>query len=145
MKGLRGDLMSALAVLSVPLALGLAFPREAIGFDAARTAAQGEAVNAIVFLDASAAAKALRAAKVLPRNERGGGTATDLLPAELPESSAAELMSVDVRERPAQPSVVEGGLSPYLPSRRAAPPMRISGEKADAEPPFSRDELLKLN
>ena len=145
MKGLREDLLSVAAVLSVLLALALAFPREAICFVASRDDARGMSTDSIVFLDASAAAKALRATKILPRGERGG-IAADLLPAELPGPDAVSMMSVDLQRRPPRPSVVESGLSPFLPSRRAPSPVRISGgKKADDGLPFPRSELLKLN
>lgn len=144
MKGLREDLLSVAAVLSVPLALALAFPREAIGFAASRDDERGVSTDSIVFLDVSAAAKALRAAKILPRGE-GGGISADLLPAELPGPDAASMMSVDLQRCPSRPSVVESGLSPFLPSRRAPAPVRISGGKTEDGLPFPRSELLKLN
>ena len=144
MKGLREDILSAAAVLSVPLALALAFPREAICFAASRDAARSKSSDSIVFLDASAAAKALRMTKILPRSERGG-IAADLLPAELPGADAASMTSVDLQRSPARPSVIESGLSPFLPSRRAEAPTRISGGEAVDELPFPRNELLKLN
>lgn len=142
--GLRGDVLSVLAVLSVPLALVSAFPREAVGFSASRVPARSEPANSIVFLDASAASRILHAAKVLPRNDRSGMVA-DLLPAELPGPDAALMISVDLHERAEPPSVIGSGIPPFLPSRRAAAPVRIPGGKADDELPFPRKELLRLN
>ena len=144
MKGLREDLLSVAAVLSVLLVLVLTFPREAICFVASRADAQDKSSSSIVFLDVSAVAKAMRATKILPRSERAGMSA-DLLPAELPRPDAASMMSVDMQRRPSSPSVVENGLSPFLPSRRAAAPARIPVGEAVDELPFPRSELLKLN
>ena len=144
MKGLRGDVLSAAAVLSVPLALALAFPREALTFAASQPEKPSVSSDSIVFLDSAAAAGIVRSAKVLPRADRSG-MVLGLLPAELPGPDASMMMALDLGDRAARPSVVESGLLPFLPSRRAEAPVRIPGGEAVDELPFPRKELLKLN
>ena len=145
MRTWRGDLLSVAAVLAVPLGLATAFPRAAIGFsaaDVARTPAPGVS---IVFLDAGAVARAMRTTRILSRNEGGGSAGADLFVVDLPRQDAIPTMPIESRSRAKAPSVVEGGIPPFLPSRRAAAPVRISGGE-DADPlPFPRKELLKLN
>ena len=145
MKGLRGDLLSVAAVLSVPLGLAAVFPREAIGFSASDVVGRArEQEMSIVFLDSDAVSRAVQATRILSRKE-GGGAGAELLVAELPGPGAVPAMPIEFRSRPKAPAVVEGGVPPFLPSRRAAAPIRISGGKDADALPFPRNELLKLN
>ena len=147
MRGFRADLLSVAAVLVVPLGFITAFPREAIGFAASRESGLPESSPvAIVFLDSTAVAKAVRAARILSKHEGGEAVAgMDLLPAELSEGDSEPMMSIDSRSRLRPPSVVEAGIPPFLPSRRAAAPARIPSVKDGDALPFPRAELLKLN
>ena len=87
----------------------------------------------------------MRATRILSRHEGGGTVAADLLAAELPELAAEPMLSRSPRFQLEQPTVIEGGLPPFIPSRRAAAPVRIPVGKDVGSLPFSRDELLKLN
>ena len=146
MKGLREDILSMVAVLAVALGFVSAIPRELIGFSASRDMGRpSSAAASIVFLDSAAVTRAMRATRILSRHEGVGTVAADLLVAELPEPVAEPMMSRAFRPYPERPTVIEGGLPPFLPSRRAAAPVRIPVGKDVGSLPFSRDELLKLN
>ena len=146
MKGFREDLLSMTAVLAVALGFASAIPRELIGFSARKdTGRPSSTAASIVFLDSSAVARVMRATRILSRHEGDGTVAADLLAAELPELVVEPMMSRSPRSRLEQPTIIEGGMPPFLPSRRAAAPIRISAGKDAEALPFSRDELLKLN
>ena len=146
MKGIREDLLSVAAVLAVVLGFALAIPRELIGFSPGRDAVRPPSSAAsIVFLDSSAVTRAMRATRILSRHEGDGTVVADLLSAELPGPDAEPMMPRASRFSPKQPTVIEGGIPPFLPSRRAAAPARIPVGKDVGGLPFSRDELLKLN
>ena len=146
MKGVREDLLSLTAVLAVALGFASAIPRELIGFSASKeTGRPSPTAASIVFLDSAAVTRAMRATRILSRHEGDGTVAADLLSAELPELAAEPMMSRSPRSHLEQPTVIEGGMPPFLPSRRAAAPVRIPAGKDLGSLPFSRDELLKLN
>ena len=146
MKGFREDILSVAAVLAVALGFASAIPRELIGFSASRDIGRPSSTAAsIVFLDSAAVTRAMRATRILSRHEGGGSVAADLLAAELPGQDAEPMMPRASRFSPEQPTVVEGGIPPFLPSRRAAAPNRILAGKDVGSLPFSRDELLRLN
>ena len=69
----------------------------------------------------------------------------DLLSADLPGTETAPMMSTGSRPRTDALPVVGDGMPPFLPSRRAAAPVRISVETRRDDAPFPRTELLKLN
>ena len=146
MKGLREDILSVAAVLAVVLGLASAIPQELIGFSAGRDIGRpSSAAASIVFLDAAAVARAMRATRILSRREGNGTVFADLLSAELPELVAEPMMPRASRSHLERPTVIEGGMPPFLPSRRAAAPIRIPVDRGVGSLPFSRDELLKLN
>ena len=146
MKGLREDLLSVAAVLAVALCFASAIPRELIGFSASKDAGRSSpSAASIVFLDSAAVTRAMRATRILSRHEGDGTAAADLLSTELPELVAEPMMSRAPRFHLERSTVIEGGLPPFLPSRRAAAPVRIPVGKDVGSLPFSRDELLKLN
>ena len=146
MKGFREDLFSVVAVLAVALGFALAIPRELIGFSASKDMGRPSSTAAsIVFLDSAAVTRAMRATRILSRHEGDGAVAADLLATELPGPAAEPMMSRTSRFHFEQPTIIEGGLPPFLPSRRAAAPVRIPAGKDVRSLPFSRDELLKLN
>ena len=146
MKGFREDLFSVAAVLAVALGFALAIPREVIGFSASKDMGRPPSTAAsIVFLDSAAVTRAMRATRILSRHEGDGAIAADLLATELPGPAAEPMMSRTSRFHFEQPTIIEGGLPPFLPSRRAAAPVRIPAGKDVGSLPFSRDELLKLN
>ena len=146
MKGFREDLLSVAAVLAVFLCFASAFPRELVGFSAGKDVSRPSPPAAsIVFLDSAAVARAMRSTRILSRHEGDGNVVADLLAGELPGPLAEPMMPRTSRFRPESPTVIEGGMPPFLPSRRAAAPIRIPAGKDAGVLPFSRDELLKLN
>ena len=146
MKGFCEDCLSVAAVLAVALGFTLSIPRELIGFSASKDIGRPSSTAAsIVFLDSAAVTRAMRSTRILSRHEGDGTVAADLLAAELPESVAEPMMPRSSRLRPESPTVIEGGMPPFLPSRRAAAPIRIPAGKDVGGLPFSRNELLKLN
>ena len=146
MKGIREDFVSVAVVLAVVLGLASAIPRELIGFSASKEIGRPSSTAAsIVFLDSAAVTRAMRATRILSRHEGDGTVVADLLATELPELVAEPMMPRAPRFHLEQPTVIEGGVPPFLPSRRAAAPLRIPVGKDVGSLPFSRDELLKLN
>ena len=147
MRSLGSELLSVATVLAVPLGLAAVFPYGVLGFSPVRTVDRPPRPSAaIVFLDEAAVARTLRAAKTMSRNTEGGRLSVDLLSADLPGTEAAPMMSAaGSRPRTDALPVVENGIPPFLPSRRAAAPVRISVETGRDDAPFPRTELLKLN
>ena len=101
------------------------------------------AFAAYVFMDGQAEAMFLRKAKGTWK--KGGREYVDMFVAELPEEQKQPVLTSASRTPPPPLPIVRGGRSPFLPSCRAAAPVRIPAEPAKDEPAFSRDELLKLN
>ena len=99
----------------------------------------------IVFLDDTAVTRALHAARAVPRSADSGRAYIDLISTELPEAAHGPMAAVESRRRPDAPPVVENGIPPFLPSRRAAMPAKISAETEKDAPAFPREELLRLN
>lgn len=146
MKELRADLIAVLAVLLLLLGFAAAFPRGSIDFAGADAGAQAQGAQAsIVFLDPSAVAAAMRATKILPRNEDTGRTCADLLTVDLPDADMKPMLAIESRRRLPVPAVVKSGIPPFRPSLRAAAPVRIPTEKDRDDLPFPRAELLRLN
>lgn len=146
MRSVRSELLSVVEVLAFPLMIAAAFPFGAIGFSASRTAQSADGPTAsIVFLDEASVARVLRAARTVSRNEGDGRVYVDLLPTELPSAGNGPIAEIGSRRSPSALPVVESGLPPFLPSRRADAPARIPVEATEDAPAFSRDELLKLN
>ena len=146
MRSLGSEILSVATVLAVPLGLAAVFPYGALGFSPVRTADRPPRPSAaIVFLDEAAVARTLRAAKTMSRNTEGGRLSVDLLSADLPGTEAAPMMSAGSRPHTDALPVVGDGIPPFLPSRRAAAPVRISVETGRDDAPFPRTELLKLN
>ena len=146
MRGLGEDLVSLAAVLAVPLGFALSFPREAVDFSASRGGGASRPSVSIVFLDSSSVARAMRSARILSKHEGGGdASGVNLLSEDLPGADVSPVMPIGARGRTAAPAVIGGGVPPFLPSRRAAAPVRIPGGKDADALPFPRTELLKLN
>ena len=146
MKNLREELVSLAAVIAVPLGFAAVFPRAAIGFSASDGDVASGPSASVVFLDSDSVVRAMRSARILSKHEGGGdASVADLLSAELPGADVSPVMPIGSRVRAPAPTVVEGGIPPFLPSRRAAAPVRIRGGKNVDALPFPRTELLKLN
>lgn len=146
MRSVKSELLSVVEVLSVPLLVAAAFPYGAIEFAASREVRSPDGSTAsIVFLDEASVARAVRAARTVSRREESGRASVDLLSQELPSAVSELMVAAEPRRLPLELPLVENGVPPFLPSRRSAAPVRISAETTKEEPPFSRDELLKLN
>ena len=146
MRNVGSEFLSAAAVLAVPLGIAAAFPFGALGFSPSRDARPRSAPSAsIVFLDEADVTRAMRAARSVPRAEDGERAYIDLFFRELPDDRSRPMAAVGSRHRSPVPPVVESGIPPFLPSRRADAPVRISAEGEKDALPFPREELLKLN
>ena len=152
MRDVRSELLSVAEVLGLPLMIAAAFPCDAIRFhDAIRFPVSRSARSAddptasIVFLDEASVARAERAARTVSRHGDGDRVHVDLLSIELPPAGNEPMAAAVPRRVSFALPVVENGVPPFLPSRRAAAPVRISAETVKDEPAFSREELLKLN
>ena len=148
MKSRGSELLSVLTVLAVPAGIALVMPFGAFGFRAEQRERESAPVAAFVRLTADEEARSLRLAKTSwqgmsasVRNQRA-----DIYFSELPAETFSSVMPVRERRPVSDTPVVECGLSPFLPSRRASPPVRIEAEGERKSPlPFSREELLKIN
>ena len=146
MRSVGSELLSVAAVLALPIGIASVFPSGAIGFTPSRPAASPDARTAsIVFLGEENVARVIRAARTISRGEGAGRSYVNLLPSELPGADESPTAVIGLRRKPDDPPVVENGIPPFLPSRRASAPVRISAETAKEKPVFARDELLKLN
>lgn len=146
MKGI-GEFRMMLETLAVPFAIAVIFPYCAIGFSAARTPpARDDSRLEIVFLDEGAERSAVRLAKGPARENHGGGeTYAELLGVDLPAETVLPVVPADMRIRPPALPIAQSGVPAFLPSQRAAAPVRIVPDPPDESAPFSRSELLKLD
>ena len=146
MRSVGSELLSVAAVLAVPIGIASVFPYGVLGFTASRPVVPEKRRTAsIVFLDETAVARVMREARNIPRTEGDRRAHVDLLSRELPGADDLPKAAIGLRRHPDAPPVVENGIPPFLPSRGAAAPVRISAGTEKDEPPFSRNELLKLN
>lgn len=144
------EITSLVPVTLVTAAVVLSFPREALTFRPPADEANvrtGSAGASFVTLDERTEAESLL--KVRDTWRKGGGERgrvyADLLFADLPEAPNRPMLSVDSRPASAAFPLVEAGRSPYLPSRRAADPVRLPDVKREEVLPFPREELLKID
>ena len=145
MRSVRSEFLSVAAVLALPIGIAFVFPYGAIGFSASRPAASPDVRTAsIVFPDEADVARVIRAVRTVSRSEEAGRFYVNLLPSELPGTGETPMAAIGLRREPDDPPVVEIGMPPFLPSRRASAPVRIPAETAKEKPVFTRDELLKL-
>ena len=149
MKSVRSELASALVVMAVAVAVALIFPRDALVFRATPSASDRSASAAFVRLTAAEESRAIRKAKTswqegaddAVRNLRA-----DVFFSELPKERFESVMSVEDRRLSYEPRRIGSPLPPFLPSRRAEAPRRISADGKNEEPmPFSRAELLRID
>ena len=147
MRSWRSELVSVAAVLAIPAGIALVFPYDALCFRAAPEKPADPAV-AFVRLSPESERLAMRAARTSWRVKGGAREMrADLSVAPLPDDGRHPVLSSASR-RAAGPAVslVECGRIPFLPSCRAERPARIpDGKDVVSKPPFSREELLKLN
>ena len=146
MRSVRSEFLSVVAVLALPIGIALVFPSGAIGFSPSPPVASPDVrTAAIVFPNEEEIARMIRASRTVSRGEEEGRSYVNLLPSELPGADESPTAVIGLRWKPDNPPVVENGIPPFLPSRRAPAPVRISAETAKEKPVFARDELLKLN
>lgn len=146
MRSVGSELLSVAAVLALPIGIATVFPYGAVGFSDSRPAASPDRRTAsIVFPCEEDVARVMRAARTVPRGEGAGRISVNLLPSELPGADESPTAEIGLRRKTEDLPVIENGIPPFLPSRRATAPVRISAETAKEKPVFAREELLKLN
>ena len=146
MRSVRSELLSVAAVLALPIGIASVFPYGAIGFSVSRPAVSPDVrMASIVFPGEEDVARVMRAARTVSRGEDAGRSYVNLLPSELPGAGESPTVAIGLCRKSDDPPVVENGISPFLPSRQASAPVRISAEAVKEKPVFARDELLKLN
>lgn len=148
MRSARAEIVSVLGVAAIVSAVALSYPYGAMDFRATVRTPAKRFVAALVRLTPNEEREAL---KVVRTSWRGDGGVrhmrADLFLSELPD---------DVSGRPVMPDLVRANSSPlpaaevdwmpFLPSQRAAPPVRIApADTADDLLAFPRNELLKIN
>ena len=146
---LRNELLSLLPILALPLAVGLLFPYEAVGFRG--TSARRGTPPSCTFVELGEgveerALDLVRAAfSVKPELFRS--MREDLLLSPLPEEAAAPILTPDDRRPPAPSRVVVYDVLPMPPTLAASDPEPVAEDgPARPEPPaFPREELLKID
>ena len=147
MRSWSSEAVTMATVLAIPLSIAAMLPYEALGFRAAERKGAARASAGFVALSEAAERRARLVAKTSwQRNREGDGELhANLSFGELPEDRDTHVLFEVERSRPTDEPVA-CGLSPYLPSRRAAPAGKIEPDgKPDETPAFSREELLKMD
>lgn len=139
--------MSVATVLALPACIALVLPYGAFEFRADVRPERMSPSAAFVRLSPEDETKAMLAAKTSWQNDGSARLQrADIYFAELPEESLLSVMPDRERRRNVQAPVVGCETSPFLPSRRASPPVRIPLDAKPEEPlPFPREELLKID
>ena len=150
MKPFGSEMTSILSVSLVTVAVVLALPPESLTFRPSSGAAVSRPAApraAFVTLDAQTETDVLLAVRDTWRkgSREKGRVYADLLFAELPEPPNRPVLTVESRPQAAPLPDVKTGLSPFLPSQRAADPVRLPNGPRDEPLPFSREELLKID
>lgn len=150
MKPFGSEMTSLVSVSLVTAAVVLSVPREALTFRPSEGDANvkdGLSGASFVALDERSETELLLKVRETWRKGRGerGRVYADLLFADLPEAPSKPMLSVDSRPSSAALPLVEAGRSPYLPSCCAADPVRLPNAKREADLPFPREELLKID
>ena len=149
MRTLRHECLSACLVLSIPTAICLCFPYEALQFKGRAATSDLTASAAFVILSPEAEAAALIAAKTAWQSELSTDSRMRM---GLPLGELAEdrdLHSLEVKTTPLEPEPnvpLSYRASAWAPSQKAAEAVRISPDAgASDKPAFPREELLRLN
>lgn len=148
MKRLGSEMASILTVLTVAVGIASVFPYGALAFRATSCSRVVKPTAAFVRLTPDEEARALRAAKTSWQGDGSGvrNARADIFFSELPAETLPTVLSERERTRTFEMPVVGCGMSPFLPSRRAAAPQRIAPPDRQEDPlPFSRKELLKID
>ena len=147
MRGVRSEIASALTVAAVVALVALSYPYGAVGFRASDRAPAKRFAAALVRLTPEEERDALRVVRTSWRGDGGvRHLRADLFLAELPDDvSGRPVMPERTRPNPAPMPAAEVGWTPFLPSRRAVPPVRSAPSGTDDLLTFPRNELLKLD
>ena len=151
MRSVRSELASVLTVMTVPVAVALVFPRDALVFRAMPSASASERPASAAFVRLTAAEESLAIRKAKTSWQEGADVAArnlraDVFFPELPEEKFESVMAVEDRRLTYEPRLIDCPLPPFLPSRRAEAPRRIVADGTNEEPlPFPREELLKID
>lgn len=149
MRSLRHEVFALALMASVPVALALVFPYEAVSFRPSGGSGAPRAVCAFVTLGEDEERAALAAARTAWQVDSKSvtGLRLDLTAGDLPPSPSGK---VAVRRRERGTSAAPAEFVPaMLPPTFAAPAPAAIGAEGDAAsekaPAFSRDDLLKID
>lgn len=148
MRSVRSEMLSGAIVLSIPVGISLAFPREALRFRALDADKRSPASVAFVRLSADEERVAMRVARTSWQGASGGSRVVwaDLSSMALPDEPRHSVLSVGDRVKVSGMKPVMTELTPFLPSVKAPPPVKIAADDETIETrTFSRDELLKID
>lgn len=140
---IRHEILSFSLVVSLPVAMALVFPYEAIGFKARGTASPGIAYAAFVTLSAEEESVAMKAARASWRVSASDVRAAELQIEELPERPVSAVLGFGDRSPLAPVKALSYELPPYVPSSAAPAPRKLPLRSGPGNvPAFSKKELL---
>lgn len=147
-RSLRSEIFPLAVILSLPLAIYLAFPRGAVGFVPAGKVQARTITNAFIWLDADREARLLASARASWQSDSASrrGVRANLLACGFSEqdSHIASGLRPSVSERVSSVTDYEIDAVPH--GVGADGPVVLPAEESGrSEPAFSRSELLKLN
>ena len=146
MRGIRHEVFTLALVASVPVALALVFPYDALGFRPAPCAGAAQASCAFVALDAAEERAVLAAARTAWQvdSKSVAGLRIDLSSGDLPP---APVRTVELRRPVRGESAAAVPFEPdMLPPTFAAPaPRQIKPDAYTNAPAFPREELLRID
>ena len=149
MKGVRHELFALLTVLSVPVAIVLAFPFSAVSFTPRQLSGRCSPSAAFVVITPAEQEQAMRSAKSSWQGDAGGvrRLRADLSVGVLPENDKS--ISADVGAEPSRSAATRVDYVPaaYPPSQGALPAGRLPKAETETarEPAFPKSELLKID
>lgn len=139
----RHEILSFSLVVSLPVAMALVFPYEAIGFKPAKSASAATAHAAFVTLTAEEEAAAVKAARASWRVSASEVRAAELQIEELPERPLSAVLGFEDRGGFVPVKAMAYELPPYYPTSAAPSAPRLPARtEAPRTPAFSRKELL---
>lgn len=147
MRSARGEFLSVMTVLAVPLSIAMVFPFEALHFRAADDEIfQSESSAAFVTLSREEEMAVIRATKSSWHGDISGFKRMhiDLSSSALLEDNRPEALSVAERTRPRALSPIASENSPFLPSLAAPPRGKMAPDAGAIELPFAKADMLKL-
>ena len=151
MRGFRSDAVSVATVVAAVGAVAAILPFGTVRLRSVAARGERSAFAAFVSLDHKEEVAALKAAKNSWNADAGGvrRMRAELFFGELPAHAHEPAFRFGDRPPAPPPPLVEPALAPYMPSRAAKPPAAVApgdaGDNGEAQPAFSREELLKMN